>query len=201
MASKIQIWNMALGFIGTRTVASETEKTLEAIQCGIFWDMARKSIFEQYPFNFAQRKRNLAEKEVPIQFCSEWQYAYGLPDEYVNAQAITDTNNYYEPMYFEIATTDEGEKILLCNISPCYLHYTADVKDASLYSELFSKALAYKLASLIVIPLLKNNTNKIQELTQLYEMAIQEAITSNARQQRKQKYVDEWLGVRGNYDY
>ena len=42
-ASKLDIFNMALGFIGTRTIASANENTPEAIQCGLYWDRARRS--------------------------------------------------------------------------------------------------------------------------------------------------------------
>lgn len=196
MSSKIEIWNMALGFIGTRTVASETERCLEAVQCGLFWDNARRMVLQQYPFNFAQKKRLLAEKKIEETFKSQWKYAYGMPSDCINPQAISDTNNFYERKYFEIALTETGEKVLLCDVTPCTLHYTADVKDTALYSELFTNALAYKLASLIVIPLLKNNSSKRQELEQLYQMAISEAVQSNARQGKEKPYVDSWIASR-----
>lgn len=196
MASKIEIWNMALGFIGTRTVAGETERTPEAVQCNLFWDNARRMVLSQFPFNFAQKKRLLAEKKIEETFKSQWKYAYGMPSDCINPQAITDTNNFYERKYFEIVLTETGEKVLLCNKNPCTLRYTADVTDTSLYSELFINALAYKLASLIVIPLLKNNSNKRQELEQLYQMTIADAVQLNARQGKEKPYVDSWIAAR-----
>lgn len=196
MASKIEIWNMALGFIGTRTVASETERTLEAVQCGLFWDNARRMVLQNFPFNFAQKKRLLAEKKIEKSFTSQWKYAYAMPADCLNPQAIADTNNFYERKYFEIALTETGEKVLLCDVSPCTLHYTADVTDSSLFTELFINALAYKLASLVAVPLLKNNTNKRQELEQLYKMAIADAVQSNARQGKEKPYVDDWIAAR-----
>ncbi len=196
MASKIEIWNMALGFIGTRTVAGETERTPEAVQCSLFWDNARRMVLSQFPFNFAQKKRLLAEKKIEETFKGQWKYAYGLPSDCINPQAITDTNNFYERKYFEIVLTETGEKVLLCDKNPCKLHYTADVTDTSLYSELFINALAYKLASLVVIPLLKNNSNKRQELEQLYQMAIADAVQLNARQSKEKPYIDSWIAAR-----
>lgn len=56
MAAKLDIWNMALGFIGTRTVASESERTPEAVQCALFWDSARRTALRDYPWNFAQAR-------------------------------------------------------------------------------------------------------------------------------------------------
>lgn len=196
MASKIEIWNMALGFIGTRTVASESERCLEAVQCALFWDNARRMILQEFPFNFAQKKRLLAEKKIEEVFTSEWKYAYAVPGDCINPQAVSDSKNFYERMFFEIVHTETGEKVLLCNVSPCVLHYTADVTDTALYSELFITALAYKLASLIVIPILKNNSSKRQEMEQLYQMAIAQAVQSNARQCKEKPYVDEWIASR-----
>ena len=79
-ASKIQIWNMALGFIGTRTVASETEHTPEAIQCALYWDNARRACLRDYPYNFAQARAQLASIAVPETYADEWRYAYRLPE-------------------------------------------------------------------------------------------------------------------------
>lgn len=196
MSSKIEIWNMALGFIGTRTVASESERCPEAVQCGLFWDNARRMVLSQFPFNFAQKKRLLAEKKIEEVFKSQWKYAYSMPNDCISPQAIADTNNFYERKYFEIALKETGEKVLLCDVNPCTLHYTADVTDTTLYPEIFINALAYKLASLVVIPLLKNNSSKRQELEQLYQMAIADAVQSNARQGKEKPYVDEWIAAR-----
>lgn len=196
MASKIEIWNMALGFIGTRTVASESERCSEAVQCALFWDNARRSILQEFPFGFAQKKRLLAEKKIDDVFKSQWDYMYVLPNDCLNPQAVSDSNNFYERRFFEIVHTETGEKVLLCNVRPCVLHYTADVTDTALYSELFIVALAYKLAGLIVIPILKNNSSKRQEMEQLYQMAIAQAVQSNARQGKEKPYIDEWIASR-----
>lgn len=196
MASKITIWNMALGFLGTRTLSSETDQCLEAIQCNLFWDHARRMTLQAYPFQFAQKKMLLAEKILPEEYKNIWHYAYSIPYNCLNAQAITDTNNFYEQKFFEIILSQNEEKMLLCDISPCYLYFTEDVTNTELFDDLFINALAYKLASLIAIPLLKNNSAKIQELTQLYEMAIPKAVQSNARQQKEKPYADEWLMAR-----
>lgn len=196
MASKIMIWNMALGFIGTRTVTSEAEKCQEAVQCNLFWDNARRSVLRAYPFQFAQRKQSLAEKILPKEYGSMWRHAYGLPYNCLAVQAVADTNNFYEKKYFETAVTSEGERVLLCDVSPCFLHFTEDVDNTDLFDELFINALAYKLAALVCVPLLKNNAQKVQELNQLYEMSIQKAVQSNAREQKQKPYMDEWISSR-----
>ncbi len=85
---------------------------------------------------------------------------------------------------------------MLCDVSPCFLHFTEDVDNTDLFDELFINALAYKLAALVCVPLLKNNAQKVQELNQLYEMSIQKAVQSNAREQKQKPYMDEWISSR-----
>lgn len=80
-SSKIEIFNMALGFIGTRTIASEYERTPEAIQCNLYWDNARRTALRDYPYHFAVRRVALAEKPLPEEYSHEWGHAYAPPDK------------------------------------------------------------------------------------------------------------------------
>ena len=66
--SQISIWNRALGFLGTRTVASERENTPEALQCRLYWDSARRQTLRDFPWNFAQRRSWLARLPLPEGF-------------------------------------------------------------------------------------------------------------------------------------
>ena len=46
-AAKLDIYNMALGFVGARTVASPRENTPEAVQCELYWDRARRAALQE----------------------------------------------------------------------------------------------------------------------------------------------------------
>ena len=63
MAGMLQVWNMALGWVGTRTVAAENENTQEAVQCRLFWDNARRQVLRDFPWNFARRRARLARRD------------------------------------------------------------------------------------------------------------------------------------------
>lgn len=80
MAAKLDIWNMALGFIGTRTVASESERTPEAVQCALFWDSARRTALRDYPWNFAQARAGWPKWPCRKPWAGEWRHAYVPPD-------------------------------------------------------------------------------------------------------------------------
>ena len=87
-SGKLDICNMALGFLGTRTVASPNERTPEAVQCGLYWDTARRSALRDYPYRFAMSRVLLAEKPLPEVYARQWRFCYGLPDGCLKVHAV-----------------------------------------------------------------------------------------------------------------
>lgn len=193
--SVIGIWNMALGFIGTRTVGAEDENTQEAIQCKLFWDNARRQVLRDYPWNFAQRRALLANIALPIEWEFEYNYAYSLPNDCLKASKVWDAGR--SEMVFSIAhNTEFGITCLLTNANKALLAYTADVKNSQLFDDLFCYIMARKLAALICIPLLKNNSNKLNELEQLYKLALIDGFRANSSEGGEREKVDTWLLAR-----
>ncbi len=201
MISKLGIWNMALGFIGTRTIASESEKTLEAVQCGIYWDSARRGALRDYPWGFAQRRAWLANVKLPNEYAHQYAYAYAVPDDMLHALRIypsgRDLNDVDCGRFIIVYNAESKQPIILTNTEQALLSYTADIEDSSIFDDLFAYMLARKLAALIAVALLKNNTAKVQELEQLYRAAIPNAIQASAREGFEQVNSDPWILARG----
>lgn len=203
-ANKIQIWNMALGFIGTRTVASESERTPEAIQCALYWDNARRACLRDYPYNFAQARAQLASIAVPDTYADEWRYAYRLPDLCLKAHKIVGSagrcaSTPSRRIPFVIVSDAEKTELLLSDAEQVRLDYTRDVPEVALWDDLFVGMMARKLASLICVPLLKNNTTKVQELEQLYRASLPKAMEANASERLEKPYRDTWIAARGGW--
>ena len=74
--TQISVWNRALGFLGTRSVASEQENTPEALQCRLYWDSARRQVLRDFPWSFAQRRAWMALVPLPEGFAPEFRFAY-----------------------------------------------------------------------------------------------------------------------------
>jgi len=198
--SKVQVWNMALGFIGTRCVASEDEVTPEAQQCALYWDAARRQALRDYPWNFAQRRVPLAEKPLPDEWAGEYDYAYGLPSKCLKLHGVLRKDAVARPLCrvpFRLAHATEGLTYLLTTEEAAYADYTIDVEDVSLWDDLFVGLMARKLACLIAVPLLKNNTQKVQELEQLYRAAVPAAYEASASEEVAKPVDDIWLLSRG----
>ncbi len=193
---------MALGFIGTRTIAAESEKTLEAVQCGLYWDSARRGALRDYPWNFAQRRIWLAQTTLPNEYEQQYAYAYAVPDDMLLALRIYPYGKDYEDIdmgrFIIVYNGESKQPILLTNAESALLAYTADIEDTSIFDDLFAYMLARKLAALVAVSLLKNNTTKVQELEQLYRATIPSAVQASAREGHEQKLVDTWILARGN---
>lgn len=201
---KIHIWNMALGYIGTRNVASEQEKTPEAQQCALYWDAARREALRDYPWNWAQCRAILAQKPLPAEWQQDFSRAYALPNKCLKlhrvypGQGICAVFPVRRQEPFRIVFDQEGgAPIVLTNATGAIAEYTADVEEPARWDDLFVQLMARRLACLICIPLFKNNANKVRELEQLYRAAIPPAYEASASEQVDRHEEDSWILARG----
>lgn len=196
MPSKISIWNMALGFLGTRTVASESENTPEAIQCGLYWDSARRQALRDYPWNFAQRRAWLAPMVMPSGWEREYSHAYALPVDCLKAIKVLHGQRA-ESRFVLVHDAARVNTVLLTNADKALLHYTSDVEQVHVFDDLFKVVMGRKLAALLCVPLIKASTSKLTELEQLYRDALAGATGANASEGTAQVATDSWLTSRG----
>ena len=89
--------------------------------------------------------------------------------------------------------------MVLTDTQQAALFYTQDVQDSGRFDELFALVLARKLAALVAVPLLKNNSQKVQELEQLYRAALPPAHNASASERKDKPQKDDWLAVRGDW--
>ncbi len=207
MKTKITVWNMALGFIGTRTITSQEENTLEAVQCGLYWDSARRHALRDFPWNFAQRRTWLAQVNLPEGYEQQYSHAYALPHDLLHALKLfpqgRDVDQYGDSQagrFILVYHAERKSQVLLCNSPQALLAYTADVDDVSLFDDSFTLMLARKLAAMIAVSLLKSNAAKVRELEELYEACVPSAQQADVNEGRPQAKCDTWLVARGgNY--
>lgn len=193
--NQIAIWNRALGFLGTRSVASERENTPEAIQCRLYWDSARRQVLRDFPWPFAQRRCRPARLPLPDGYEADYRFAYALPEDCLKAHEIRHEGRHARP--FALAHHPENNcPMLLTDAARALLLYSCDVRDCSLFDDLFAHMLARKLAALVAVSLLKNNTTKINELEQLYGASLPQARQASGSEAREAPLRDGWLDAR-----
>lgn len=193
---KIKIWNMALGFIGTRTVASEAEKCEEARQCALYWDSARQQALRDYPFPWAQNRAVLAQKPLPDVWATDWRFAYGMPEACLKIHRIGSTQRRENAEPFKMVHDPAGTVLILTDAEAAFADYTRDVESPTLWDVDFTQMMARKLAALIAVPLLKNNGSKVQEVQQLYSASIPSTREAAAQEQKSKPQEDSWIACR-----
>jgi hypothetical protein len=187
VASKVDIWNLALSNIGHKAqIADPDERSAEANHCRRFYPMALGVALERYSWDFATRRAILAEVDNPV---DHWMFAYALPNLCIAPRAVLPpqcTDDSLEQP-FEIESTAAGDTILYTNMEDAVLKYTTLVEDTTKYSPLFVMAIAADLASMLVGPIPKD-PRKRQEMQQLaiYYTGLAEA--SNANGSRSNTY-------------
>jgi len=202
-SGRLSIYNMALGFIGTRTIASANENTPEAIQCELFWDNARRAALRDYPYPFAQARVNLALlANFPEEYESEWQYAYSWPNKAIKVHRIHSQGkeNRLRKEQYAMRVIDDITTIL-CNVKDAQAEITQDITEVSLWDDMFVASMARKLACLIAVPILKNNSQKVNEIEQLYAMQLQNMRSQSASEEEEAQLEipDSWLLARGGW--
>lgn len=206
MASQIDIYNLALGFIGvSETVDSLEERSKNRLACGRFWELARDTVLAQFPWPFATKYATLAA--LP-QTTRPYLFTYQYPTDCLKAMFFTNAigtqpDEKYQAR-FETSYGDGGQVILSSEAAPV-LAYVVRVEDVGRFPPLFVEALAYKLASMIAMPI--SNTRAIAETNaQLYTQAVQEAWASalnesNFATTRESEYITVRGGGSSEYCY
>lgn len=196
MASRIAVWNMALGLLGTRTVTAESEHTPEAIQCRLYWDTSRRAALRAYPWRWAQRRGRLAAVPMPELYAEEWRHAYKLPDKCLRLHRVAAAGDCTNKPYWRLVSGDDGTSLVLSQVAQAVADYTTDVEDVSRWDDAFIRIMVFRLACDIAVPLLKNNSAKVQELEQRYRLALPEAHDADSNDSHDPVRPDPWLAAR-----
>ena len=181
MASKIDVFNMALGHIGiSSTVADELERSPERVICSRYWDTCRDALFsyKDMEWKFATNTVVLADLGGPP---NGWAFRYRYPNDCINALGVVGATGRTEPVEqrpkFDVQYQADG-RVILTDMPEAVLRYTKRVEEAERWPSSFVEAMAYRLASMIVMPL-KNDAGNRNNLLQLAEEFSQIAMAAS----------------------
>lgn len=198
MASKVEIWNLALSNIGHRAnIADPDEASAEANHCRRFYPIALGVTLERFAWSFATRRAALAEVTNPV---DHWGYAYGLPNLCIKARAVLlpESSDDSKEQAFAIESDDNGDAILYCNVEDAVLKYTTLVEDTNKFTPHFILALSYDLASMLVGPIPKDMKLKKSMMdAAIYYTGLAEAADANAsRDNTYRDFIPSHLAAR-----
>lgn len=139
---KTTIYNMAIGFVGGNKVLSPADETVEAEECNIFYDPARKFCLESRDWTFAAKTRQLAPDAVPIS--TEFAFSFTLPSDCLVVREVSSGPTLREKVIYQ-----KDERAIVTNSSVLYIKYTKNITTTTLFSPSFQIAVAHKLAEFI----------------------------------------------------
>lgn len=186
MASKIDIFNMALSHIGvTSTVADELERSVERVTCSRFWDTCRDALlsYKDMDWSFARARVALADIGSPPE---GWGYQYRYPNDCINALAIDFPGMRYPDDRYRIpfqVVYEASGRAILTDQEEASLIYVKRIEEVERYPSYFVEAMALRLAAFIAMPLAKGMDIRGQ-LMQEAEQAIQVAMAASLNEQQ-----------------
>lgn len=193
MASKTDIWNLALSHIGDGDdIDQEDEQSLEAEQCRKFYPVALDMILERHNWDFAMKTAQLATLSQTAS--RQWTYRYAVPSDYVKAITLAPDLNLLtatwltEEQYrrqietwaktFEIEADENGAWSILTNEYQAYLKYIYRNENTGNYPAGFVMALSYLLASFLAGGPIVKSAKMAAQMLQGYELTLGQAMVN-----------------------
>lgn len=159
------ICNLALDYVGTKSIVSRTEKDSNSAKlCSRWYDISRRSLLKDLQASFSIKRTSLAENfDTPV---FGYLHSYTLPHDCLKLLSINDR--------LDMLNYPVEQNCILCDIPKIiYIRYVFDCQDVSSYDDEFKECLALKIASNICIPLTQDFNKQ-----------------ANLEARFKQKYID-----------
>lgn len=156
MATKTDIWNMALMDLGISEAVADldTEESKAARVGRRLYESVRDHVLQEFPWSFATRRVTLAllASDPP----TNWDYAYRLPTDCIQPQGLVvsglRTPRNAQRIPYEVSADDDG-RVIYTDLEDAELLYTARVEDTGQYDPMFIMALVAMLASKGAMPM------------------------------------------------
>lgn len=196
MSSKIEICNLALGFLGEPRLVDIDEKTPSAENCKLYFKPALSELLREHPWNFASCREKLVLVETPSAWKNEYLFAYAYPEKCLNLHFLV--NSCAEKERNFMLSFDVSRTIILSNASGAYALFTKYTDDTTRFDPSFIMAFARKMQCMLIKPLLKNNSGLVKEAEELYRQALESARLQDVREGRK--FQDDSTLWNGGHD-
>lgn len=192
----IQISNMAIGLVGGTRITSFSDQSVEAEQCGLYYDVARRFCLESRDWTFAAVTQQLSKDVTPVS--SEFAASYALPANCLVVRAVASDAKLQMAEEYQ----RQGNRIIT-DAGVIYVKYTSDVTESAMFPSGFGIAVAHKLAEFLASTL-TGDKNLKRTLMQESEYMVQESGATDGMQgSPKQAFASRLLraryGGRGNY--
>lgn len=189
--NNLTIINLALAHLGADDIENIDEKSKEAIAAKQFYDTTRRSVLRKYNWNFATKTERLPLlDEQPVRY----QYAYGLPADYIKLINIAPHTEQYSKAGNEDPFKIQDGK-LLCDLEEVYIDYIYNNINENSFDDLFIEAFSHLLAGKMAINITGDTDLQTTNLS-IYEGLIDDAATSSINESKEKKEVNPYVDAR-----
>lgn len=172
MATKVEICNLAISWLGGNPIISLDDSTNEAALCKANYDLQRDACLQAFDWTFATKRATLPVSGSNILW-GESLNLFTLPADCLRVLSADETE--IDSRYLDWRV--EGKNIV-SSAAAIYLRYIYRVEDPQQFPALFVHALAARMAADLAIPLTRS-TQYRQQCWQLYMQKINEAANSD----------------------
>lgn len=181
MASDIDAINMALLMVGSAKIGSVSDSTKSARLAQTILVVAREQVFGMpINWNFATTRAILGRLSTDPIF-GKYDFQYTLPNDAARPIALVDVDNDDFQFEFRRETVVIGSTehdVILTNETTANLKYVRQRTDPAKFPEAFFKLWYMTMATILAAPL-KQDKQKVEQLTGLWQIAFNEARQAN----------------------
>ena len=211
MATEVEICNLALSLLGEQAdvvSVNPSDGSENAGLCGRWFPLAKRRIFEEADWGFAQKRARLSQLSGVDSALYGDEKAYAYPSDAVRiidlysqkAESARDSEFSIDP-YDARAFEDEpvsrdrwrieynpsnSNRMIVTNVEQAVAHYTCYIDSVAIYPAYFIEPLVVLLASYLVGPIKRQNSTSTEALNLLkqYQQSLSTAKTIDAKMVR-----------------
>jgi hypothetical protein len=182
MTERIDICNLALGWIGADTITGLEDETVEARQCLNNYALARDATLEAHDWSFAMKRFTPALSG----YTPDWGFSYQfvIPSDIMRVVSVGPNKELFWEHEQDMWVVESG--YILADQADIYCRGIRRVNDEGIYSALFAHALAAKLGTLMALTLTQSHTI-MEKMAGMYTSMINEAQTRDGLQGRSRR--------------
>jgi hypothetical protein len=203
VADKTGIINVALRRIGeSRIVNLDSDTSKEARAARDLYEEARDDLLRSHPWNFALKRKKLAQLATSPVF--GWEYGYGLPADWIRTVSVypfdgyDSTNCEYRMETQDISGTPT--RVLLANSNQIYMRYVAQIANVALMAPDFREALAMRLARDLSVAMQKSSS-VYEMMDKQYRRALSNAQSVDGMEDHPESFREgSWVTSRHLWD-
>lgn len=182
MSGATDICNQALGLVGGSLIDSLQQSSVEARLCNLHYPTARKAVLTTHEWTFA-RKRAQLDAVSPADPVPGFGNTFLIPSDNLRVTKVSHSPDRLDMsrINYDIVMNSDDVKVIAANEEVIYIIYVFNQDDFESFSDGFTLALAYKLASLLAIPIAQSNTLKMS-MDEQYEAHRKIASANDGRQ-------------------